>query len=141
MAEVPPLEPGAIPETVVLAALRYDCLNRPRSRNWTAPAPDQVRRLLAGGLAALDTSTEEEATWRARAERAEATLAALAAVIPPVQFRSMADWFDADDEFKTTQFPETWPPGSRGHEAQDDLRKFAGLLARAIGSEEDGRDG
>ena len=50
----------------------------------------------------------------------------LAAVIPPAQFRSMADWFDTDDEFKSTMFPETWT--IRSHELQDDLRKFAELL-------------
>ena len=73
-------------------------------------------------------SQEAAAAERARADAAEAKLAALAAVIPPEQFRSMADWFDTDDEFKESQFPGTWPPGTRGHEVQDDLRKFADLL-------------
>jgi len=62
----------------------------------------------------------------AEREAAVAERERLAAVIPPERFRSLADWFDADDEFKVTMFPETWP--SRSHELQDDLRKFAGLL-------------
>ncbi len=40
--------------------------------------------------------------------------------------RDLASWFDADDHFKTTMFPETWP--QRGHELQDDLRAWADLL-------------
>jgi hypothetical protein len=52
----------------------------------------------------------------------------LGAVISPDQFRKLADWFDTDDEFKTTMFPETWPPGSRAPEVQSDLRRFADLL-------------
>lgn len=54
----------------------------------------------------------------------------LAAIISPEQFRQLADWFDTDDEFKTTMFPKIWP--HRGHEVQDDLRKFADLLETAL---------
>lgn len=56
----------------------------------------------------------------------------LAAVIPPEHLRSLAAWFDADDEFKVTMFPETWP--HRGREVQDDLRKFADLLSGGAAS-------
>jgi len=52
----------------------------------------------------------------------------LAKVIPAERFRKLADWFDTDDEFKMTMFPETWPAGSRPSEVQQDLRKFADLL-------------
>lgn len=72
--------------------------------------------------AVLDSSISE----LARAERAQGALSRLAAVIPPERFRKLADWFDTDDKFKVTWFPETWP--SRGSETQDDLRKFAALL-------------
>jgi hypothetical protein len=51
----------------------------------------------------------------------------LAGTIGPDRFRQMADWFDTDDEFKVAMFPETWP--ERAHDLQDDLRKFADLLA------------
>jgi hypothetical protein len=66
--------------------------------------------------------------YRERAGAAEAKLAALAVAIPPERFRAMADWFDTDDEFKMSMFPETWPLGSRTAETQDDLRRFADLL-------------
>jgi hypothetical protein len=52
----------------------------------------------------------------------------LAAVISAGQFRKLADWFDTDDEFKEAMFPETWSPGSRKDDVQQDLRRFADLL-------------
>ena len=75
---------------------------------------------------ALGTPPLEEADVIAEAVAAERER--LAAVISPDQFRKLADWFDTDDEFKTTMFPETWPPGSRAPEVQSDLRRFADLL-------------
>ena len=54
--------------------------------------------------------------------------AKFAAVMSPDQLRLLADWFDTDDEFKETMFPETWSPGSRSDEVQRDLRRFADLL-------------
>jgi hypothetical protein len=65
--------------------------------------------------------------WRDAAVAAERER--LSAVIPPGQFRKLADWFDADDEFKVAMFPETWP--ERKDEVQQDLRRFADLLAAA----------
>lgn len=50
----------------------------------------------------------------------------IAAIIEPARLRQLADWFDTDDRFKATMFPETWP--ERGHEVQDDLRAWADLL-------------
>ena len=50
---------------------------------------------------------------------------ALAAEMEP-HLRQLADWFDVDDEFKTTMFPATWP--QRGNEVQTDLRRWADLL-------------
>jgi hypothetical protein len=72
--------------------------------------------------------SQRELDMRIGAAVEAAVLERLRAVIPPEQFRAMADWFDTDDEFKMSMFPETWPAGSRGHETQDDLRKFADLL-------------
>ena len=66
---------------------------------------------------------------KARAEGAAAERDRIAAVIKPERLRQLADWFDADDEFKTTMFPETWP--TRGREVQDDLRAWADLLEEA----------
>ncbi len=50
----------------------------------------------------------------------------MAALIPPERLRQLADWFDTDDEFKTTMFPTTWR--DRGDEVQKDLRRWADLL-------------
>lgn len=49
--------------------------------------------------------------------------------IPPERLEQLADWFDTDDEFKTTMFPETWP--TRGNEVQQDLRRWAKILRSA----------
>lgn len=65
---------------------------------------------------------------KAIAEALAAERQRLTAVISPAQFRKLADWFDTDDEFKSTMFPETWPPGSRKNEVQQDLRRFASVL-------------
>lgn len=59
----------------------------------------------------------------------------IAAAITPRQLRKLADWFDDDDEFKTTMFPETWP--ERAHEVQDDLRAWATLLEGLIEEDDD----
>jgi hypothetical protein len=59
--------------------------------------------------------------------------AKLAVIIPPDRFRSLADWFDADDEFKVAMLPGNFT-GNRGHELQDDLRKFAALLSGEEGA-------
>lgn len=61
-------------------------------------------------------------------EGAEAERERLSAVISPAQFRKLAEWFDVDDEFKEAMFPQTWSPGSRKDDVQQDLRKFADLL-------------
>jgi hypothetical protein len=50
----------------------------------------------------------------------------IAGVIEPGHLRKLADWFDTDDWFKTTMFPETWP--ERADEVQQDLRAWADLL-------------
>lgn len=50
----------------------------------------------------------------------------IAAVITPARLRLIADWFDADDEFKSTMFPRTWP--SRADDVQRDLRAWADIL-------------
>lgn len=72
--------------------------------------------------------TPHQARKRAEAERdqALAEVERLRAIIPPERLRQLADWFDADDEFKTTMFPGTWP--HRASEVQDDLRRWADLL-------------
>lgn len=72
------------------------------------------------------TYDQQETDMRIGAAVAAAERERLAAVIPPDQFRMLADWFDTDDEFKITMFPETWT--ERGSDTQDDLRKFADLL-------------
>jgi hypothetical protein len=115
-----------------------------RERTSAVPAPSpgaafdreagdaEMARLMAvaaGGARQVQRAIAEAVSAeRERAEAAEGKLAALAAVIPPERFRMLADWFDTDDEAKMSMFPETWPPGSRSGETQDDLRKFADLL-------------
>jgi hypothetical protein len=79
--------------------------------------------IMSGGT--LQAALEAAAPLMAAGERAR-----LAAVIPAARFRKLADWFDTDDEFKTTMFPETWP--RRGHEVQGDLRKFADSLDEGV---------
>jgi hypothetical protein len=68
-----------------------------------------------------------EAGMKAERER-------LAALIDPGQLDKLADWFDADDEFKMTMFPEKWPPGSRANEVQQDLRSWARALRGDTGN-------
>ena len=58
-------------------------------------------------------------------------LRALAAEIEPDILEQLADWFDADDEFTTTMFPDSWP--QRGDETQSDLRHWARLLRQIAG--------
>ena len=86
-----------------------------RETVWVSPSRDQVRAMLEGAYPAVVAVERER----------------LAAVIPAERFRKLADWFDTDDEFKTTMFPEVWP--RRGTDVQDDLRKFADLLERRDG--------
>jgi len=102
--------------------------------------PDVMRSLLAAlsdpgrFTPRADERTEPMLSWQRRAvieHAAPYILAAererLAAVIPPQRFRDLAAWFDTDDEFKVAMFPETWP--RRGHDVQDDLRRFADALS------------
>jgi hypothetical protein len=104
-----------VPEPIedwVDAALVADVLwmRSARAIVFVSPSRDQVRAMI-----------EAAAPLVAAAERER-----LSAAIPPERFRLIADWFDTDDEFKAAMFPETWT--ERGHETQDDLRKFASLL-------------
>ena len=78
-------------------------------------------------IAAADPTTETEG-FRAYKAGAAAERERLVAVMGPEQFRKLADWFDTDVEFKEAMFPETWSPGSRKDEVQQDLRRFADLL-------------
>jgi hypothetical protein len=100
------------------------------------------------GCLADNTCEEKPFSWEIGAARAalealgpfiggaiEVSVAAererLSAVMSPEQFRKLADWFDTDDEFKEAMFPETWSPGDRKDDVQQDLRKFADLLGGA----------
>ncbi len=78
---------------------------------------------------AIRAATDEAITPKLEAIRDAAAAAErerLAALIPPERLRQLADWFDTDDEFKTTMFPAMWP--HRGSEVQKDLRQWADLL-------------
>lgn len=57
---------------------------------------------------------------------AAAERARLRAEIDPARLELLADWFDDDDEFKASTFPDTWP--ERSDEVQQDLRRWAALL-------------
>ncbi|HEY6493284.1 MAG TPA: hypothetical protein VIZ43_08430 [Trebonia sp.] len=94
---------------------------------WASEQPDPKPSWLAS-WDDLDDG-QREADMRIGEGVAAAERERLAAVISPALFRRLADWFDADDEFKEAMFPQTWSPGSRPDEVQKDLRTFADLLA------------
>lgn len=107
-----------------------EALGRHVREIWVAWASEQLHAKPSWleGWENLDDG-QREADMRIGEGIAAAERERLAAVISPALFRRLADWFDADDEFKEAMFPQTWSPGSRPDEVQKDLRRFAELLA------------
>lgn len=94
------------------------------AREQTDPKPSWLT-----GWDELDDGQREVDRRIGAAVAAQATAAErerLAAVMPPDRFRLLADWFDADDEFKAAQFPTL--DRDQTPEVQGDLRRFADLL-------------
>ena len=53
--------------------------------------------------------------------------------IDPDMLDKLAEWFDSDNEFKVAMFPGKWP--ERGHEVQDDLRRWAKVIREVPGDD------
>ena len=102
---------------------------------WTCLNKDHKHVTWTGDVATCDTcglTSEMTARFARGVQKWERER--IAGEIDPAKLEKLAEWFDADDEFKEAMFPTTWR--DRGHDVQDDLRCWAKLLR----GEEDGND-
>lgn len=112
----------------VVACPDHEMDMRPQDGDDPKPVRSPLDAASEGAVLLADLARHAEQIGKAAAAARARERQRIAAVISPEQFRKLAEWFDADDEFKEAMFPETWSPGSRQDDVQRDLRKVADLL-------------